>query len=291
MDTLSSKILSSSILKELKNGIPIGHKSINLSKRRFWHPLMTPFLLGIRNKIAIINPSATKKCVLRAFFIIALLFKSNGHLLIINTNPEYFILNKNLSLLTLQPEPISTLKHNVILHETPFHVTFDQKGTKTTSISIYKKYKALRTSKISYCSSKWVGGTLTNWKQISKSVLTFAKFSERCENFLLKNNIEFPRYNRIKTCFEGLIRKEHNKTILAFYEKPDLIFLVNPNENQNIILEANKLHIPIIAFTESNTNLKGITYPIPLNTYSMNFVYYCLKKLIKISLNSEKQRN
>jgi len=121
--------------------------------------------------------------------------------------------------------------------------------------------------------------------------LTFAKFSERCENFLLKNNIEFPRYKRIKTCFEGLIRKEHNKTILAFYEKPDLIFLVNPNENQNIILEANKLHIPIIAFTESNTNLKGITYPIPLNTYSMNFVYYYLKKLIKISLNSEKQRN
>lgn len=254
------------MIKELKNGVSIGHKSMNLSKRRFWHPLMTPYLLGIRNKIAIINPSATKKCMLRAFFIIALLFKSNGHLLIINTNPEYFVLNKNLSLLTLQSKPKTS------------------RSLFTKNLSIYSKYKALGTSKISYCSSKWVGGTLTNWKQISKSVLTFAKFSERCEKFLLKNNIEFPRYKKIKTCFQGLIKKHHNKTLLAFYEKPDLIFMVNPNENQNIILEANKLHIPIIAFTESNTNLKGITYPIPLNTYSMNFVYYCLKKLIKISL-------
>ena len=80
--------------------------------------------------------------------------------------------------------------------------------------------------------------------------------------------------------FSRINEKANNKTILAFYEKPDLIFLVNPNENQNIILEANKLHIPIIAFTESNTNLKGITYPIPLNIYSMNFVYYCIKKII-----------
>lgn len=268
MNKVSSKILVPSILQELNNGTSIGHKSINLSKRKFWHPLMTPYLLGIRNKIAIINPSATKKCILRAFFIIALLFKSNGHLLIINTNPEYFVLNKNLSLLTLQPRP------NFKSHE----------QEKRSHSSIYTKYKVLRTSKISYCSSKWVGGTLTNWKQISKSVLTLAKFSERCETFLLKNNIEFPRYKKIKTCFQGLIRKQDNKTILGFYEKPDLIFLINPNENQNIILEANKLHIPLIAFAESNTNLKGITYPIPLNTYSMNFVYYCLKKLVKISL-------
>jgi ribosomal protein S2 len=197
------------------------------------------------------------------FFFITLLFKSNGHLLVINTNPEYFVLNKNLSLLTLQTNPIFFNK----------------------SITIYKKYKTLRTSKISYCSFKWVGGTLTNWKQISKSVLTFAKFSERCEKFLLKNNIDFPRYKKIKTCFEGLIRKQHNKTLLAFYEKPDIIFLVNPNENKNIISEANKLHIPVIAFAGSNTDIKGITYPIPLNTYSMSFVYYCLKKIIKISIS------
>jgi len=254
-----NNIILSSIVRDFKNGIPVGHKSINLSKRQYWHPLMAKYLLGIRNKIAIINPYTTKTSMLRAFYAIALLLKSNGHLLIINTNPEYFTLTKNLSLLTLQKQS-----------------TFFKKKEYS--------YRNLWTSKISYCSYKWVGGTLTNWKQISKSVLTFAKFSERCEKFLIKNNIDFPRYKKIKKCFQGLLKKSQNKTLLSFYEKPDIIFLINPNENQNIISEAIKLHIPIIAFTESNTNIKNITYPIPLNTYSMNFVYYCLKKIIKVSI-------
>jgi small subunit ribosomal protein S2 len=132
-------------------------------------------------------------------------------------------------------------------------------------------------------SYKWIGGTLTNWKQISKSVLTFAKFSERCENFLIKNNIDFPKYVRVKKCFQGLLYKENQKMLLAFNQKPDLIFLINPNENQTILNEAYRLHIPVIAFTESNTNPKEITYSIPVNNYSMKFIYYCLKKIIKMS--------
>ena len=61
---------------------------------------------------------------------------------------------------------------------------------------------------------------------------------------------------------------------LAFNQKPDLIFLINPNENQDLINEAYLLDIPVIAFTESNTNPKGITYPIPVNNYSIKFIYY-----------------
>jgi ribosomal protein S2 len=197
--------------------------------------------------------------------MLTLLAKQGGHILIINTNPEYFNLTKNLSLLTSQ--------------------------TRQTSPQIflmYKKYQSLRTNVLSFCSYKWIGGTLTNWKQISRSVLTFAKFSERCEPFLIKNNIDFPRYKKIRTCFEGLIQKQSSHNVLAFYEKPDVIFLVNPNENQNIMQEAAKLHIPIVAFTESNTNIKDIAYPIPLNTYSMTFVYFCLKKIVKLALFKQK---
>jgi len=102
---------------------------------------------------------------------------------------------------------------------------------------------------------------------------------------LYEIKIEFPKYKKVKTCFNGLINKKEGKSFLAFKNKPDIIFILNPNENQNTILEANKLHIPIIAFTESNTNISGITYPIPINTYSINFVYYCFKKLILISNN------
>jgi small subunit ribosomal protein S2 len=255
-----------SISQHLKNGTPIGHTSLNLSKKKYWHPLMSEYLLGIRNKTAIFNNTIIKKSLLRAFYVFALILKENGNILVINTNSEYFHLYKNLSMLTLQNGSTYRNSQNYIM----------------------QKYQYLNTSNISYCCWKWVGGTLTNWKQVSKSVLTFAKFSERCEIFLTKNNIEFPRYKKIKTTFQGFLTKKQGKTLLAFYEKPDAIFLINPNENRNIIAEANKLHIPIIAFVESNTNIKGITYPIPINIYSISFIYYCIKKLIILAVHFNK---
>jgi len=266
MYRISSNFSTNIIDRHFKKGTHIGHKSINLSKKKYWHPLMSDFLLGIRHKTAIFNSNTIKKSILRAFYMLTLVLKNNGRVLIINTNQDYSDFIRNLSYLTLQN------KSNFLGNQ----------------YSFVKNYTHLHTLNISYCCYKWVGGTLTNWKQISKSVLTFAKFSERCEHFLLRNNIDFPRYKKIKMYFLGLLNKKQNgRTTLAFYEKPDLIFIVNPNENRNVIIEANKLHIPIIAFVESNTNLKGITYPIPLNIYSLSFIYYCMKKVISISLTSE----
>ena len=290
----------------LKTGIHVGHKFLRLSKTNFWHPLMAHYFLGIRHGISVLDPVQTQKCLLRAFYVIALLLKTKtvvlkkkennhekkqttssfsgttekshssffkvvkktknrgvknthvlqkGHLLLVNTNPEFSRLCKNLSRLTL--------------HE-----------SKKIDFSIFQKIDGKRLSYVHY---KWVGGTLTNWKQVSKSVLTYAKFSERCEKFLYRNTLDFPRFKKIKECFHGLIRKKQSKVYLAFHEKPDVVFLMNPNENRHIIAEANKMHIPVIALVESNTCLKGISYPIPANAYSARFIYYCLKKILKLS--------
>jgi small subunit ribosomal protein S2 len=242
MNFNTSKNWIYSEIGSFKAGMSIGHKSIPLSKTPNWHPLMSHYLLGIRHGTVVLNTQLTRKCLLRAFYLIALVIKEKGHILIVNTNPGLSKMCRNLNLLLFQ-----------------------------------------KNSFVSFCSYKWIGGTLTNWKQISRSVLTFAKFHERCQGFLTKSNIDFPRYKKIKTAFQGLLKKRKNKTFLAFYEKPEIVFLLNPNENRNIIVEANKLHIPIIAFTESNTDLSGINYPIPINTYSINFIYYCLKKINMIS--------
>lgn len=243
----------------LKVGTNLGHKPFSLTKTKFWHPLMSDYLLGVRNDVSIINAQQTKQCLLKAFYLISLILKKKGHILIVNTNPDFHRICKNFSILTLQ----NTVH---FLHQNS------------------SKYEKLKSSSISYCCYKWIGGTLTNWKQISKSVLTFAKFSERCESFLINNNIEFPKYKKIKDCFQGLLTNQKGKIFLTFNEKPDLIFLMNPNENKDIINEANHLHIPVIAFAESNTNINGVTYPIPVNNGSLNIIYYCLKKILKISL-------
>ena len=266
--------------KSFNKGIHFGHKSIKLAKTHFWHPLMSDYFLGIRQNVSIFNTQQTLKCLLRAYHIIALILKQKGRILVINTNPEFFRLCNNLTNITLlgRYKSFATKNKNDQLSTFSFHSQSNKISQKKID-----NYKKLKTPLISYVSYKWIGGTLTNWKQISKSVLTFAKFSERCENFLVKNNIDFPKYTRVKKCFQGLLYKENHKMLLAFNQKPDLIFLVNPNENLSILNEAYRLHIPVIAFTESNTNPKEITYPIPVNNYSIKFIYYCLKKIIKMT--------
>lgn len=264
---MNKKTWSISSWQDLKTGIHLGHKSIRLSKSNFWHPLMANYFLGIKDGIGVFNTQQTRKCILRAFFLIALILKKKGHILIVNTNPEFFRICKNFIFCTTRLQENSLSKTKKENHQFRNLVTSS------------KNYS----TKLSYSSYKWVGGTLTNWKQVSKSILTFAKFSERCEKFLIQNNIDFPRYNKIKKSFQGLVT---SKGFLAFHEKPDLVFIMNPNENKNIIAEANRLDIPVIAFVESNTNLNGISYPIPTNNYSINFVYYSMKKLVKIEISS-----
>ena len=274
--------------KSFNKGINFGHKSIKLAKTNFWHPLMSDYFLGIRQNVSIFSTQQTLKCLLRAFHIMALILKQKGCLLIINTNPEFFRLCNNLTNMTLigkykaPEENLAFPQSKIEDSQSQWFIErtaneFSQLNTKTSN------YRSLKTPLISYVSYKWIGGTLTNWKQISKSVLTFAKFSERCEKFLVKNGIDFPKYTRVKKCFQGLLHKENQKMSLAFNQKPDLIFLINPNENQSILNEAYRLHIPVIAFTESSTNPKEINYPIPVNNYSIKFIYFCLKKIIKMA--------
>jgi small subunit ribosomal protein S2 len=230
----------------LRKGLCFGHKSFRLAKTSFWHPLMSQSLVGLRQESSFFDTQHTLKSVLRAFHILTLILKQKGHVLIISTNPEFFPLCNNL-----------------------YHLTL--KG----------KSKKLKTSQISYINYKWTGGLLTNWKQISKAVLSFSLFSQQFENFLKTNKLAFPKYVRVKNCFQGLISPHKKK--LVFQKKPDLIFVLNPNENQDVINEASLLRIPVIALTEANSHPKKITYPIPANNCSIWWIYYCFKKIIKMT--------
>lgn len=252
----ASKLQKSTMLL-LKKGIHLGHKSYRLSKSRSSHPSMCKFLVGSRDSTKIFNNEMSMIFLIRALYIIALVSHMKGGILIINTHPDFLNLVKN-------------------------RVSFLPWA--------------------SSANSKWVGGTLTNWKQISKSIMSFAKFSNQYDHFLAENNITYPRYNKMKTCFQGFIDTtkkltsgNKNESALRWNltdsvdleikckKKPTLIFLVNPNENRSVIEEARKLDIPIIALANSDTNLSGITYPIPANGCSLDVLHLCFDWIHRVT--------
>ncbi len=236
-------------------GVHLGHKSLKLKSA--WHSSISQFLIGSRNNSAILNTNDTLKYLIKALYIVTLIIKSGGHILIINTNPEYSKL-------------LQQLKNNT------------------------------QSSKISYSDCHWVGGILTNWSQIHKSINTFTNFYHKFDGFLLKNNIHFPRYKKMKKSFKGFINLscKQNKQLNNNYKqnlvfknnlflktkwKPDLIFILDSKNTGGIIKEASKLQIPIVALIDSSTNVANITYPIPTNNNSFNFVWLCLEYITKIT--------
>ena len=238
-------------------GVHLGHKSLKMKSA--WHSSISTFLLGSRNHSGILKSKYTLTCFLKAFYILTLIVKSGGHILIVNTNPEFSKLLQHI-----------------------------KKNTKS--------------SKIFYSDCHWVGGTLTNWAQIYQSIGTFINFYHRFDDFLLKNNIHFPRYKKMKKSFKGFVIKKNNfiskveaspqpgfsikQTNGNFFLepnwKPDLLFILDSNGTEGIIREASSLQIPIIALIDSNTNISNITYPIPTNNNSFIFAWFCLDWITRI---------
>ena len=112
-----------------------------------------------------------------------------------------------------------------------------------------------------YVNSRWLGGTLTNWKTISHSIKTLRTVDETLsrENSGLTKR-EMLEMTRAKVKFDKSLGgiKDMGGT-------PDLLFVIDTNKEQIAIKEANRLGIPVIAVIDTNSDPAGVTYPIPGN--------------------------
>ena len=124
-----------------------------------------------------------------------------------------------------------------------------------------------------YMNHRWYGGTLTNWKTISKTIARLRTIEDSLDSEessgLTKK--ELLKLNREKEKLDTSIGGIKDMGGL-----PDLIFVIDTVKEQIAIQEATKLNIPIAAVIDSNSNPEGITYPIPGNDDSTKAIaLYC----------------
>ncbi|GAC1333412.1 MAG: 30S ribosomal protein S2 [Beijerinckiaceae bacterium] len=112
-----------------------------------------------------------------------------------------------------------------------------------------------------YINARWLGGMLTNWKTISASISRLRKLDEQ----LGVGAVGLTKKERLMLSRE---REKLEKALGGIKEMggvPDLIFVIDTNKEQLAIKEANRLHIPIAAILDTNSDPDGITYAIPGN--------------------------
>jgi small subunit ribosomal protein S2 len=112
-----------------------------------------------------------------------------------------------------------------------------------------------------YVNSRWLGGTLTNWKTISHSIDRLRKLDEMLEGgvqgLTKKERLSLTRER------EKLVRALGG--IKDMGGVPDLLFVIDTNKEAIAIAEARRLNIPIAAVVDTNCDPDGITFPIPGN--------------------------
>ena len=113
-----------------------------------------------------------------------------------------------------------------------------------------------------YINHRWLGGTLTNFSTIRRSINKIKEFEQMQDEGTLQalSNKEVSRktkaYNKLTHNLNGI--KNMIKT-------PSLLFVVDTKKEQLAIDEAKKLGIPIVGIVDTNANPLDITYPIPAN--------------------------
>lgn len=124
-----------------------------------------------------------------------------------------------------------------------------------------------------YVNYRWLGGMLTNWKTVNKSINRLVKLNEMEE----KNAYDGYTKKEMQN-----IKKEQHKLALSLDGiknmggQPDLLFVIDTPKEALAIKEAKKLGIPVIGITDTNANPNDVDYPVPGNDDAIRAIQmYC----------------
>ncbi len=113
-----------------------------------------------------------------------------------------------------------------------------------------------------YVNTRWLGGTLTNWVTIRRSIDTLKALEKRRDNgeFDLLPKKEALVLNR------RIEKLQHRLGgIRDMRRLPDLLIVVDTRREATAVKEANTLNIPVLALADTNSDPDEIDYIIPAN--------------------------
>ena len=113
-----------------------------------------------------------------------------------------------------------------------------------------------------YVNNRWLGGMLTNFATIKKSLQRLKKI----EKMEIDGTFENLTKKEVAALQKEKAKLEKNLGgIKEMKELPGCIFIIDTHKEQLAVAEARRMGIPIIAVVDTNCNPEGIDYPIPGN--------------------------
>jgi small subunit ribosomal protein S2 len=146
-----------------------------------------------------------------------------------------------------------------------------------------------RRLRMPYVTERWLGGMLTNFATIRKSLKKMASIDKLMKDEAYENLAKRERL---------MIQREKQKLekvlggIADLSRLPAALFIVDIKREHIAVREAQKLNIPIIAMVDTNSNPELVDYPIPANDdawKSISLITTYIGKAIEEGLMERKQ--
>lgn len=160
-------------------------------------------------------------------------------------------------------------------------------GTKRQAAEVLEE-EAIRAGQF-YITGRWLGGTLTNFKTVKVSI-------DRLRD--LERMQEEGTFNRLAKKEALTLKRESDKLrkflggIKMMNSIPAAIFVVDPNHEHIAVKEGKKLHIPIIALTDTNCDPESVDYVIPGNDDAIRSIKLITSRIADACLEgTQKQRS
>ncbi|MEW6102736.1 MAG: 30S ribosomal protein S2 [bacterium] len=131
-----------------------------------------------------------------------------------------------------------------------------------------------------YVNNRWLGGTLTNFSTIRKSLWKLIDFEEKQKN---------GEFDGLQKKERARLLKEYGKLVRnlggmkGLEELPSAIYIIDSAKEKICVEEARKMGIPTIAIVDTNGDPDKVTYPIPANDdaiRSIRFITSCIANAV-----------
>ncbi len=119
-----------------------------------------------------------------------------------------------------------------------------------------------------YIVERWLGGSLTNFTTIKKSIKRLKSLEKEGSNLyenLTKKETQMLNRERVKL-------SDQHRGIKDMRKPPDAVVIVDGQYEATAIKEATSMNIPIVALVDSNTDPNIVDFPIPANDDSLRTI-------------------
>ena len=127
-----------------------------------------------------------------------------------------------------------------------------------------------------YVTERWIGGTLSNFTEIKKRITELENYKVDTTTGELKKYTKKERLVLSKK-MEKLAR--YYTGLLGLKKIPDALFIVDSKTEHIAATEGRKCNVPVIALTNSDTNIKQLDYPIIANDASIPSIKFFITQI------------